>query len=134
MRHRLIVRPLDTSEARTFLQIHSAAVRGLGISHYPPEVIDVWAAPVNDHAGEEFLQRFLVNSDNETRLIAELDGQPAGIGVLVVQNEELRACYVRPEMVRKGVGAAIVREIERLAIQSGLTHLRLDASLNAEPF
>jgi len=94
----------------------------------------VWAAPVNDHAGEEFLQRFLVNSDNETRLIAELDGQPAGIGVLVVQNEELRACYVRPEMVRKGVGAAIVREIERLAIQSGLTHLRLDASLNAEPF
>jgi putative acetyltransferase len=67
-------------------------------------------------------------------LIAELAGQPAGLGALVIANSELRACYVVPEAARQGVGTALVTEIERLARSHGLDRLELLASLNAEPF
>jgi putative acetyltransferase len=39
-----------------------------------------------------------------------------------------------PPAVRKGVGSALVRAIEGLAREHGLSHLQLDASVNAEPF
>ena len=52
----------------------------------------------------------------------------------MISKSELRACYVVPEAARKGVGTAIVCEIERIAGQHALTELELLASLNAEPF
>ena len=83
---------------------------------------------------EDDLRDLERNDDGEIRLIAELDGAAVGIGALVVVDSELRACYVVPEAGRRGVGAAIVREIERIAIAEGLTELTLQASVNAEPF
>jgi putative acetyltransferase len=41
---------------------------------------------------------------------------------------------VEPEVARKGVGAALVREIERIAEESGLQKLELLASVNVESF
>lgn len=126
----LTVRTLRGNEAALFLNIHSRSVRGLAAQHYPTEVIDAWVVP----ATAENVDGFLLNCDDEIRLIAELDGEPVGIGALVVGNLELRACYVVPEAARKGVGSALVREIERLAMTHRLTRLRLQASVNAEAF
>ena len=124
------VRPLGVNEERTFLEIHTRSVRGLAAPHYPAEVIDAWTLPITDKTLAELSQ----NPDGEIRLIAELDGEPVALGVLVVSNEELRACYVVPEAARKGVGTALVSEIERIARQHGLRRLELFASINAEPF
>lgn len=124
------VRPMLTEEAGTFLDIHTRAVRGLAAAHYAADVIEAWVVPIT----EESIRGFLQNNDNEIRLLAELDGTPVGLGCLVIEDSELRACYVAPEATRKGVGTAIVREIERIAREHGLDHLHLEASINAEPF
>ncbi len=126
----ITVRAFSEHEASTFLDIHRRAVRGLAAQHYPAQVIEAWVVP----ATAENVAGFLLNSDHEIRLIAELDGEPVGIGALVVRDSELRACYVVPEAARKGIGSALVREIERLATAHGLTRLELQASVNAEPF
>jgi len=126
----VIVRPMRTDDGQAFLEIHGRSIRGLAAQHYPADVVDAWAVP----STEESLRAFLKNSEDEIRLVAELDGQPVGIGALVVENSELRACYVVPEAARKGVGTALVREIERLARAHGLTGLHLHGSVNAEPF
>jgi putative acetyltransferase len=128
----VVVRPMRADEARTFLEIHGRSVRGLAAAHYPADVIAAWAgpAPVTENA----VRGFLMNRDNEIRLLAELDGQPVGLGALVVHNTELRACYVVPEAARRGVGSALVQQMERVARDRGLTHLELHASVNAEPF
>jgi len=118
------------SEARLFLEIHHAAVRGLAANDYPASVIDAWAQPITDEA----IERFLANRDDEVRLIAELDGTPAGIGAIVVAQSELRACYVAPDAARRGVGSALVAEIERIAHEHGLDYLQLESSVTAEPF
>jgi putative acetyltransferase len=126
----ITVRPMEPFEGSTFLEMHSRSVRGLGAHSYSPEVLDAWAAKFDPVA----ITAFLRNPDNEIRLIAEIDGTPAGLGAIVVSKSELRACYVVPEAVRRGVGAAIVREIERIARQHALKELELLASLNAQPF
>src|SRR5687768_12716457 len=63
-----------------------------------------------------------------------LDGLVVGIGALVLERSELRGCYVAPQAARRGCGSALVREIERIAGEHGLTHLELAASLNAAAF
>jgi len=126
----IVVRPLRADEGRIYLEIVSRAVRGLATRHYPPEVIEAWAPSVTD----ETVHALMLNADHEIRVIAELEGTAVGIGALIVETSELRACYVAPEGARCGCGAALVREIERLAREHGLTRLHLLASLNAEPF
>ena len=124
----LKVRELRADEGLLFRQIHHAAVHGLAAGHYPQAILDKWSAPVRD--GQQAQPR----REGQIRLVAELDGQAVGIGALFPDKSELDAVYVLPSAARKGVGTALVTEIERLAVERGVTRLHLDASVNAEPF
>ena len=124
------IRELRRGEERLFLEVHARSVRGLAAEHYPPELIHAWCVPPTD----DFVEHFIENPDHELRLFAESDGQVVGLGALVLEDAELRACYVLPEAARRGVGTALVREMERLAAAHHLDHLELLASINAEPF
>ena len=126
----ITVRPLRADEGRTYLDIVNSAIRGLAVGHYPSDTIAGWAVLVTD----ETVRDLMLNTEHEIRLVAELDGEPAGIGALILARSELRACYVSPRFARRRCGSALVEEIERLARENGLTRLEVAASLNAEPF
>jgi len=127
----IVVREMNPQDARAFLEVHHAAVRGTAVVDYPLAVIEAWAPmPVTEKAAE----KVRANRDNEYRLIAEIDGQVVGIGALVFESCELRACYVAPAAGRRGVGSALVHEIERVACERGLSMLELDSSITAEAF
>jgi putative acetyltransferase len=90
----ITVRQMRTEDARAFLEIHHAAVRGIAAADYPSPVIEAWAPlPITDRT----LEGFLANPDREIRLVAEIDGEIVGVGALVPSKAELRACYVAPE-------------------------------------
>ena len=125
------VREMRREDGRSFIEVRNAAVRGIAVKDYPLEVIENWAGPP---VTEAMLERLVVNPDNEIRLVAEIEGEIVGMGALVIATNELRACYVLPNAVRKGVGSAIIDEIERIAMKNGLTFLQMDSSLTAEPF
>jgi putative acetyltransferase len=125
------VRRMRAQDARSFLEVHHAAVRRLAAADYPPDVIDAWAPlPISDEA----VDRVAAASAGQIRLVAEIGGEIVGIGEIVPELNELRACYVIPKAARQGVGSALVREIEHIARAHGLAHLQLDASLTSEPF
>jgi putative acetyltransferase len=126
----ICVRAMRAEDARAFLEVLRDAIRGIAVADYPPEVIGAWAPLVT----EEDVERVLENPDDEVRFVAESEGRIVGLGAIIPQNSELRACYVAPEGARQGVGTAIVRELEREACERGLTFLQLDSSLTAEPF
>lgn len=126
----VVVRPLREGEERQYLEIVNSAIRGLASSHYSSAAIAGWIVPET----EDNVRDLIANEDGEIRLIAELDGVPAGIGALVVERSELRACYVSPGAARRGCGRLLVEEIERIARARGLTRLEVASSLNAEPF
>ena len=83
---------------------------------------------------EDAIEWVRANPDKEFRLIAEIAGRVVGIGTAVFEKIELRACYVAPEVGRKGVGSALVKEIERVARELGVPRLELDSSVTAESF
>ncbi len=83
---------------------------------------------------EDAIESVLANSDKEFRLIAEIAGRAVGIGAAVFENFELRACYVAPDAGGKGVGSALVKEIERAARELRTPRLELDSSVTAESF
>ena len=124
------VRPLRDDEARLYLEIHERAIRGLAAEHYSPDDIAGWVVPTTD----ENLRWLALNAGRQIRLVAELDGRPVGIGAFEPETSTVRAVYVSPEGARRGCGSALVREIERIARDRGVTRLTLNASLNAERF
>ncbi|HZZ34935.1 MAG TPA: hypothetical protein VFE03_04360, partial [Caulobacteraceae bacterium] len=80
---------MDAQDARTFLEVHRAAIREIAASDYPAEVIEAWAPlPIT----QEDIEHFLANYDSEVRLVAEIDGEIVGLGAIVLQSSELRAC------------------------------------------
>jgi putative acetyltransferase len=125
------IREMRPADARAFLEVHHRAVRELAADDYPLDVIEAWAPLPITPEHVDFVRS---TADREYRLVAELDGEIVGIGCLVPKNNELRACYVAPWATRKGVGSAILREIERVARDQGVMTLRADSSLTAEPF
>lgn len=125
------VREMRREDGRSFIEVRNAAVRGIAVKDYPHEVIENWAGPP---VTEAMLERFFLNPDKGIRLVAEIDGAIVGMGELIIATNELRACYVSPSAIRKGVGSAIIREIERIAMENGATFLQMDSSITAEPF
>lgn len=125
------IRPMRDEDVRAFVEVLNASIRGLAAHHYPPEVIEDWAPILVDDTA---VRRVRANSDGEIRFIAELDGQAVGIGALIPERNQLRACYVVPGAARRGVGTALVRAIEQEAQARGVCELELEASLNGEPF
>jgi putative acetyltransferase len=127
----IVIREMRPEDARAFLEIHHAAVRGVAANDYPAEVIDAWAP---SQITDEVVAFVRANPEGELRLIAEIGGRIVGIAALVVENTELRACYVAPEAIRSGVGSALVRKLEQVAREQGLAFLELDSSVTAAPF
>jgi putative acetyltransferase len=127
----IVIREMRSTDARAFLDVQRGAVRGIAAKDYPLAVIEAWAPmPVTRDA----IERVRANPEKEYRLIAEMEGRVVGIGAAVFEKFELRACYVAPDAGRKGVGSALVKEIERAARDHAVPHLELDSSLTAESF
>jgi putative acetyltransferase len=111
----IIVRPMRPEDARAALEAHRSAIHGTAAKDHPRSILHEWGPlPVT----EQNVKRFQANPDNEIRIVAERDGEIVGFGALVQENNELRACYVAPKAGRKGVGSALVRELEGIGSRS----------------
>lgn len=125
----ITIRPFSPDDAEVFLRVHHAAVRGTAANDYPVEVIDAWAPAIRI----AHIERVKVDLTGN-RILALCDGEVAGIGEVVPRLSELRACYVAPKLGGRGIGRAIVVELEQIARSEGVMTLRLDSSLTAEAF
>jgi len=76
----LLIRELRPEDARAFLEVHHAAVRGLASKDYSLEVIEA-CAPMPITA--QHVKAVQSNPDGEYRLVAEIDGRLVGIGCIV---------------------------------------------------
>ena len=67
-------------------------------------------------------------------VVAEAAERIVGFGELDVEHGQVKAVYVHPGHARRGIGRALLRELERIARVRGVAALWLDSSLNAVPF
>jgi putative acetyltransferase len=128
----LRIRPFETRDAEAVLRVHWDAVHHIACADYDAAVLDEWSRTVDAARLATFAAHR--EADDERIVVAELSGEVVGFGSIVPRNEELRAVYVASRAARRRVGTAILRELERLARQLGLSMLRLNSSRTAEPF
>jgi putative acetyltransferase len=128
----LRVRRATETDAPSVIKTHYAAVHETASSSYAPAILDEWSGANIDQRIENWTTR--PNASAEITVVAELDGQIVGFGGLIPETRELCAVYVSPNLARRGIGTALMKEIEKIAESKGVLDLWLDSSLNAEKF
>ena len=127
---RFHIRPATAADADAIIQVHAESVRILCAADYPPWQIDAWMTQVKNVVGN-WLETKL-SLPGLMMLVAESNFSVVGFGERWLK--EIYAVYVHPLYTRRGIGSALVAELERSARDDGLAILELDASLTAEPF
>jgi GNAT superfamily N-acetyltransferase len=122
----LTIRKAMADDAAAAWAIRTAAIRHACRGFYPDDLLERWTiGDVTDEFVEFVARQFYV---------ATVDGVIAGTGCITVENGQVDAIFVRPEMMGRGIGKRLVAFCEELGRLAGLTRLRLDATLNAAPF
>lgn len=128
------VRPGVSGDALAILEAHRSSVRAIAASSYSAEVVDSWApASISPDRIATFARA--IERGEQIVLVAEDEtGRIVAFGAIVPGNSELRALYVRAEHGRRGIGRAILAQLEAVAREAGVTVLRMSASVNAAGF
>ncbi len=124
----ITIRPATPEDGAGIVEIRHNAIQNVPAAYYDQFALDEWS-----ESSEGSIQRLLSNSA-DIRIVAVINSEIVGYGELVTKENLLGACYVLPSAAGKGVGRAIVAELERIAREHGITYLQLDSSLNAERF
>jgi GNAT superfamily N-acetyltransferase len=102
------------------------SVRGLARGAYRPRQLARWSSlPPLYHA-------WAMTAGGEAYLLAERRGRLLGYAAL--RGREVTAIFVRPSAARRGLGAALLGRLERLATRAGRRSLVVKAALPALPF
>lgn len=122
-------RQAKPEDAPDVLEIKQAAIETAGDT-YSEAQIQAWRP--TDEALPAFKQA--TASDQFVVLLAETDNEPAGYGVLNIDEARVDAVFVDPEHSRKGLGSSLVSQLETRGQMMGLSELTVVSSLNAQPF
>lgn len=120
------------ADAEAVVRVQHDAVQGTASAYHPPEVLEAWAAKLTEDNYERVRRE--TTDDTMIVLIAESDSHLLGFGMVVPGDEELRAVYVHPDYGRRGIGTAILKDLEKFAIQRDVKRLNVESSINAEAF
>lgn len=119
------IRPAREVDAEAISRVIVQTLRLSNAADYPPQVIERVAANF-DAAGVRGLlesrQVFVALDDERVVATASLAG------------DVVRSVFVLPEMQGRGVGKALMRHIEGIALAAGVQCLQVPASLTAVPF
>lgn len=119
------IRPYQASDAQPVSEIIRTTMRRSNAADYPADRLQL----LIDYFSPEKVQQ--INEDRVC-LVAEIDGEVIATGA--VEADKLVTFFVQPEHQGKGIGTALLLELERMAFARGLGELRVDASLTGASF
>ena len=121
-----------SSDAEALLDTRRNAVLRNPAEKYPRNVIEAWA-PKTDSATIQKEAEDINNPDRIT-IIAEKEEKIVGLCTIGIAESLLKQCYVLPEYNGMGIARELVKRIEEIAQEKGLTSLQLSSSLIALDF
>lgn len=130
--HPVNVRPAVDTDAEAIVHAHFAAVHQTASDFYPRDVLESWSRQPDESRYQQIRQA--IAKGQEFFLVAEDVSGVVGFGSIVPSLQELRALYIHPRIARRGVGANLLVQLERLAVLRQCAYLQMDASVNAEAF
>ena len=125
----MYVRPATCEDHDALPALHTAAVEAFGPDGYDETQVETWAK-----TGERSPEDYDTDAADEHFTVALREGEVAGFGHLVPEVGEIHAVYVHPDHAGRGVGSALLAELEGYARGDGVSGLALQSSLNAVEF
>ncbi len=122
----IALRPYLPADADRCVDIFRASIEELASEDYSGEQRDAWAAKADDRAA------FAARLAKALTLIAVIDGEAAGFASLLGP-DVLDLLHVDPRFARRGVGAALIDALLRLAEARGAQRLTSEVSDAARP-
>ncbi len=131
---KVLIRKATETDAAAIVQVNYDAVHVTAARDYDTTTIADWSYSVTNDGVKRIEARIGNNPENTNMLVAEINGDVVGFGEIDPSDKELRALYVSPAAGRKGVGRALLQELETAARKQGVPDLWLHSSLTAESF
>jgi putative acetyltransferase len=123
-------RPARGGDAQTVLDIKRAAIAGIGNGAYTDRQLSAWQP--EESAVSDFRQA--IESDTFEVLVAEIESDPVGYGVLNTDDDRIDAVFVDPDYAGNGVASSLVQQFESRARMRAVPELTIVSSLNAKGF
>ena len=120
------LRPYLPADADRCVEIFRASIEELASEDYNADQRDAWAAKADDRAA------FASRLAKALTLVALVDGEAAGFASLLGA-DVLDLLHVDPRYARRGVGAALIDALARLAEARGAQRLTSEVSDTARP-
>lgn len=117
----IALRPYLPADADRCAEIFRASVEELAVEDYSADQRDAWAGAADDRAA------FAARLAKTLTLVALIDGEAVGFASLRGA-DVLDLVYVDPHFARRGVGAALIDALARLAEARGAQRLTSDVS------
>jgi putative acetyltransferase len=126
----ITVRQATADDAERVLDVKRAAIRGVAWDTYDDDQLDAWAPDEDDR---DAFERVLDRADVFV-LVATIEEEIAGYGVLNADAGRIDALFVHPDHVREGIGSTLLGQLELVAEMRAIRELVVIASVNAVPF
>ncbi len=118
-------------DARSILECHRASIEGKALLYYGEKIVHSWKPEIKEDLIKKVQME--ISEPDWIYVVAESEEGIIGFGIVIPENHELRAVYVRPNHSGQ-VGTKLLNELLKGAQSKGLTYLKMDASANAEQF
>jgi len=131
-KHLVSYRTALSRDAGSLLQTRRESVLSGSEEKYSRLILEAWA-PKTDAASILQESEALKNPDRIS-LVAEIQEKIVGFCTIGIAEGLLKQCYVLPEYRGMGIARELVRQMEAIAKERGLTSLKLSSSLIAFDF
>ncbi len=121
-----IIRKACADDAAAAWDIRNAVILSQCKGHYPAKSLVIWT---NGEINEGFVQYVV-----EQLYVATVSDAVVGTGMIDRDTGRVDAIFVRPDMMRQGIGKLMMSYLEEIGRAAGLTTLTLDSTLNAAEF
>ncbi len=121
------VREANKDDCEAIYKVHVSAINGLPRGVQGSEGVQEWLQTRKPSVYEQEMQ-------SETFVVAEDNGEIVGWSALSIPKAEITNVFVDPAHHRRGIGAAMLAELEAVAQASGLTAVQLQATGTAIDF
>ncbi len=122
----MLIRKASRTDAKTVWNIRNLAIKAQCSTYYSEDIIEKWTS---GEPPEDFDD--IVNGDF---WVTEIGNEIIGIGKIDLEKAKVDAVFVHPEKMRLGAGVKMIKHLEQLALDHGLTEITLQSTLNAAPF
>jgi len=119
------VRPFRHSDTKKLIQLFRDAVHAIGIKHYSPEQVAVWAPEDIDY------EKWHKSLSKNITFVAEIDGKIVGFADLT-QKGYLDRLYIHKDYQGRFISLHLMKHIEQATRKLGLSKITTHSSITAK--